>query len=235
MFGKVNLQEELLRTRQKSAEAYIMKSVHEILSKNEDERRAIKNTLHTGNPSAENNFQYDALDPTRIFHISHIRALCIAYRLRLLDASLYSSGIPEEAISAVHQLNRIHQTALKGFKIAAPSKLFRLARYDDPMLFAPIGNQYYYLVHKWGSDMNRMRKWLVYPFRNLLTFTALCLLISALLTWMMPLGTLAAKIPMASVIVFLFMFKSVMFVALWGFYMGRRKLNDAMWDSKYFD
>ncbi|WP_395062778.1 hypothetical protein [Flavobacterium sp.] len=35
----------------------------------------------------------------------------------------------------------------------APSKAFNLKKYDDPLLFAPIGNDYYYLIHKWGNDL----------------------------------------------------------------------------------
>ena len=36
----------------------------------------------------------------------------------------------------------------------APSALFRLEKTDDPLLFVPLGNNYYYLVHKWGNDLH---------------------------------------------------------------------------------
>ena len=40
------------------------------------------------------------------------------------------------------------------------SKLFRLKNTDDPLLFVPLGNSYFYLVHKWGNDLH--------PFENYL-------------------------------------------------------------------
>ena len=43
-------------------------------------------------------------------------------------------------------------------KMMAPSKLFELENYDDPLMFVNLGNNYYYLIHKWGNDMSFFRK-----------------------------------------------------------------------------
>jgi hypothetical protein len=160
--------------------------------------------------------------------------LCIQYRLRFLDTAHFNQSIPEEAITEIHHLNSKHNTRLTGFKIMAPSNSFNLKMYDDPMLFAPIGNQYYYLIHQWGNDMSFYRKWLVYPFRNLLSFTLTSLALTAFLTLLLPKSILSEKVPMASLIVFLFVFKSIFAVGMYAFYMSGRKFNDQIWDSIYF-
>lgn len=236
MLGNINLQDELLRHRNRlHSEKAILDAVHQILDENEKKRSEISDTLATGESVDFNNWNIDLLDSDRIFHISHIRSMCITYRLRFLDSALFKYGVPAEAISKIDRLNSEHCTKLQGFKIMAPSNAFKLKNYDDPILFAPIGNQYYYLIHKWGNDFSTTRKWIVYPFKNLLNFTVFCVLLSLVLTWLTPIGVLGQQLPLASVIVFLFMFKSVFAVALYAFYMLGYKLNDVQWDSKYFN
>ena len=62
--------------------------------------------------------------------------------------------------------------------IMAPSKLFKIKSPDDPILFIPIGNNYYYLIHKWGEEFNYLRKLLVLPFKNIDNLTIFSVLVS---------------------------------------------------------
>ena len=235
MFGKVNLHDEMLKYRSKTAsEENILLAVRTILADNERNRQEIRERL-ASESEAENTLNIDLLETDRIFHIGNIRQLCIDYRLRFLESKMYKSGFPEEAVTKVMQLEKQHQTNLSGFMIAAPSKAFALENYDDPLLFAPIGNGYYYLVHKWGNDMSLWRKWYVMPFKNLLNFVVFCIAISLLLTWMTPDTVLSRKIPMASTIIFLFLFKTVIAVLMYGFFMGGRRFNDMMWNSRFYN
>ena len=98
---------------------------------------------------------FDLLETDKIFHIDQIKKLAINFRLRFLDSHLFKNQIPDEAITKIRVLEKNHKTTLQGFKIIAPSKTFQLENYDDPLLFAPIGNNYYYLIHKWGNDLSR--------------------------------------------------------------------------------
>ena len=75
--------------------------------------------------------------------------------------------IPEEAISQIRMIEKNHNTTLEDFKIVAPSKVFDLINYDDPLLFVPMGNEYYYLIHKWGNDIRPLRKLPVSPIKNI--------------------------------------------------------------------
>ncbi len=232
----VNLKDELLSVKRKSGDqADVLSAVAALLAENESQRQAIRDTISKNDTDQTNSVKFELLATDRIYHIGHIKKLCIAYRLRFLDSNFFRNGIPEEAISQVREIEKTHNTKLGGFKIVAPTKAFHLLNYNDPMLFAPLGNDYYYLVHQWGTDMNAWRKWLVLPFRNIGNFTLLCLIISILVTLLFPLNKLGEKIPMASVIVFLFAFKSIFFVAMYGFFMKGRKFSAQMWDSKFYN
>ena len=187
-------------------------------------------------PVKLNQFEFDHLDTSRIYHLDDIRKICIDYRLRFLDLKYFKPELPKEAHDQISLIEQEHHTQLAGLKIVAPSRLFKLADKDDPLLFAPMGNQYYYLVHKWGEDLHPLRKMLVWPFRNIVNLMLLIGLISYLLTAIVPNG-LFSKNGGASEfwIIFFFVFKSVAAIVIYyGFAMGKN-FNPAIWNSKYFN
>jgi hypothetical protein len=232
----VNLKDKLISARRKSGnEANLLRAVSMLLAEHETRRNDIRAALAKGNSNDSNAFIFDLLETNKIFHIDHIKKVCIDYRLRFLDSPMFKNEIPEEAVSQIHELERKHDAKLGGFKIVAPTKAFYLLNYNDPMLFAPLGNDYYYLVHQWGNDMPASRKWLVLPFKNIGTFTLMCFIISILVTMLFPLNKLGEHIRMATIIVFLFAFKSVFAVLMYGFFMGGRKFSAQMWNSKYYN
>lgn len=231
---KVNLHNELLKARNKSRTSdKLLKDVFELLNKNEEGRLLIKNKIKSGNYSDSNNFNFDLLKTENIFHVDQIRTICINYRLRFLDSNLFLEGIPEEAISKINNLEKEHQTSINGFKIVAPSKTFNLKSYDDPLLFVPIGNNYYYLIHKWGNDLNKIRKWQFSPVKNIENFLVFSLFTSILVTLLTPETNLSRQVPMASFIVFLFAFKSIVGVALYYFFMMGKNFNSEIWNREF--
>lgn len=118
-----------------------------------------------------NSFDIDKVSSNAIFHISQIEKICVDYRLRFLDTKYFKGDYPQEVISKINAIEKEHNTVLDGFKIIAPSKLFTLNEADDPLLFAPMGNGYYYLIHKWGTDLHPLRKvkfWAIKNVENLL-------------------------------------------------------------------
>lgn len=233
---KINLEDVLVKSRQRDKiHNGVIESVYQLLDENERERKSIREKIMVENRSNENRLSYDLLDKDKIFHLSHIRNICVDYRLRFLDASFFRAGIPEEAITKIHHLEKQHQTRISGYKIAAPASSFKLMNYDDPLLFIPLGNDFYYLVHKWGDDLDASRRWYVLPVKNLMNFTIACILASFILTLFVPETKLSRSVPMASLIIFLFAFKSVFAVAMYGFFMGGRKLSAGSWDSPYFN
>lgn len=187
-------------------------------------------------PLPVNSFEFDLLDTSRIYHLDHIRKICIDYRLRFLDLGYFKPALPDEAKDAIQHLESGHQTRLQGLKIIAPSRLFKLEDKDDPLLFVPMGNNYYYLVHKWGNDLHPLRKWLVWPFKNVGNLTLVVLLASYLLTLLVPDGLFSKDNSATEFwMIFFFMFKSLAAIVIYyGFAMGKN-FNPAIWNSKYFN
>ena len=228
----------LLREREKAiSETALMDAVQAILARDEAQRKAIKNRLHESDTIPnENQFVFDLLETGRLFHIDQVKAICLDYRLRFLDSHLYKNTFPEEAVSKIKALEKAHDTTLSGFKIMAPSKQFYLKNYDDPLLFAPIGNGYYYLVHQWGNDLNPLRRLLVRPLRDfgsLLLFLAAASFVFALL--ITKLFFRGSDTDEFLLIAFLFTFKSFCGIALYyGFWKGKN-FTTAIWDSPYYN
>ncbi len=231
----MHLVDELLKSRKPRDVPDIMAQVTELLDAHQQRRKSILGALERPGAVAVHAFDLALLDQDRIFSIDQIRKVCIAYRLRFLESGRFKSGFPEEALSKIRALEDAHRIQLQGFMIMAPTNAFRLDNYDDPLLFAPISDRYFYLVHQWGNDMSPWRKYKVWPVRNLGWFTAFCVLWSAVLTMCVPVNPLGEKIDLARVIVFLFLFKSLFAVAMYVFFMRGRSFSNTMWNSRFYN
>ena len=182
----------------------------------------------------KNSFIIDLLDKNRIYHINQIKAVCINYRLRFLDIKYFKNKIPVEALNQIELLEKEHNNSISDFKIMAPSKLFRLIRKDDPLLFAPLGNGYFYLIHKWGSDLKPLRKILMWPLKNIKNLFITILSLTLILTLITP-QNLFTKNPSSSTFWLLYFFnlKAVMFVFFfYGISMGKN-FSKFIWNSRY--
>jgi hypothetical protein len=237
LWERTNLVQALLKKRNKAMdETDLLAEVKSILAQDETEREAIRARLGEEDTTAFNNFIFDLLETDRIFHISQIKAICIDYRLRFLGTHLYKSIIPEEAISKIKYLEKEHSTKLEGFKIVAPSKQFHLENYDDPLLFAPIGNEYYYLVHKWGNDLSPLRKIIVRPMRDFGSLLVFLVGVSILLSLFMEQFIFSGeRTDQFLLIAFLFTFKSVCGMALYYCFWKGKNFNSAIWNSEYYN
>lgn len=237
MLGKTNIEEVLRKQKEKkSSSQQIIHQVKAVLEKNQLHREAIAIRLKNGNSAGENDFNIDLLESDKIYHIEHIKTICIDYRLRFLDSRFFKGEIPEEGISKIRKLETRHHTEVKGLKILAPSKLFKLEDKDDPLLFAPIGNDYFYLIHKWGNDLHPLRKILMWPFKNIVNLTLLVVIASYLVTLLVPEGLFSKKNTSAEFwIIFFFMFKCLASIVIfYGFALGKN-FSPAIWNSKYYN
>ncbi|MGB7394057.1 MAG: hypothetical protein WA913_06660 [Pricia sp.] len=237
LFKRTDIEEKLIRLKRKedSSEA-MLEQVQRILDVDADWRQRIEENLGGGKDRVQNDFDFDLLETDNIYHIDQIRNICIDYRLRFLNSKYFKGEIPAEAISKIKQIEREHDLEVQGFKIIAPSKLFKLEDKDDPLLFAPIGNDYFYLIHKWGNDLHPLRKLLMWPFKNIINLTVLVLAVSYLITMMVPQGLFSKSNASAEFwIIYFFMFKSIASVVIfYGFALGKN-FNPAIWNSKYFN
>ena len=234
---RTNIPEKILKSRNKRiSEAALMDEVQTILDAESAKDEKILYAIQENCDDESNHFYIDLLSSNKIFHISDIEKICITYRLRFLNSSLYKGELPYEAISRIKQLEEEHKISLKAYKLMAPSQFFKLKNADDPLLFAPIGNQYYYLIHSWGRDLHPLRKLMMWPFKHLENFIVLLLLSSLFFTSLIPDGMFSPHQTTSQfLIIYLFMFKWISGLAIfYGFKKGMN-FSSANWNSKYFN
>lgn len=240
MLEKTNLELQLRQQRNKRIPSEdILAAVQNIFDANESNRTAISNRL-AGEASAcaATNYNPALLEGKNIFHTTDIRKICVEYRLRFLDSHYFKKAIPDEAISKIRRMEQEHGTTFDSYKIMAPAKLLKLENADDPLLFLSLGNDYYYLIHKWGNDLHPLRKWLMWPYKCFENLVVSVFFISIFLTAITPLHLFTGGTEVSNqeyLLMFLFMFKSVGGIVLfYGFAKGKN-FNNAIWNSKYYN
>ncbi len=237
LLKRTNVAERLKKLRAKEvSDETILADVYEFLRQETEKDKRVLSELSGGKGVASNAFSFELLETDRIFHLNQIKQICIDYRLRFLDSRYFKAQIPQEAVFQIKQLEKHHEIQLEGFKIVAPSRLFKLEDKNDPLLFAPIGNGYYYLIHKWGNDLHPLRKLMVWPFRNIVNLTLLVALLSYFVTLLVPEGLFSKTNSSAEFwIIFFFMFKSIAAIVIFYAFALGKNFNQAIWRSKYFN
>ena len=230
---KVNLFEELLEERNKEIGSDELKSIIKNIWTNYDSKKGqIKISLNKKNNDKFNRLKFDKMESKNIFHKNTIKKICVRYRLRFLDSNLFKGEYPKNITRIIRDLESKHDTNLINFMIMAPSKLFNIKSPDDPILFVPIGNDYFYLVHKWGKEFNKFRKLMVLPFKNIDNLTIFSILVSVFFA-------LCSKLVMPSLtssevfILFLFLVKGFIFIFFYMFFLTRKNFSESIWNSKY--
>ena len=193
-----------------------------------------------GSEGQANNLDLKKLDANRIFGVDEIQKICVDYRLRFLDAKYFKGDIPYEAIAKVKRIQKNQAEDITGFKLIAPAGMFHLKEKDkDPLLFINLGNGLYYLVHKWGNDLNRWRKMMVYPFRSFeslfFTIIGFAFFMAAAVPSEIIMGPKDTTSMHLRVIFFLYLFFAFSgLTALYGF-SRMKNFSVALWKSRYFD
>ncbi|MDA9127776.1 hypothetical protein N9J65_02840 [Flavobacteriaceae bacterium] len=235
MIARTNVEDRLKKHRSREIyESDLLAEIKNIFDQGDRKDASIISQLQSSSERDHNALDLDLLDTDRIFHVDHIKAICIDYRLRFLDSKLFKGSVPYEAAIKIKELEKEHKTVIEGFKIMAPSKLFKLENADDPLLFAPIGNGYYYLIHKWGNDLSPYRKLAVLPFKSFENLMILTALVSFFASFLVPKGLFSIETSgVQFLLTFLFMFKSVAAVVLYYSFAAGKNFNSVIWDSKY--
>ena len=147
IFSDTNIEEQLKQIRSKD--------LNELFSKTDLSKTKL------------NQFNIDDLERDRIFHVQDIKKTCIDYRLRFLDSKYFKGDFPNSTTEKIKTFKNSHKINHVDLKVMAPSKLFKLKNADDPLLFCNLGNEYFYLIDKWGNDLSYFRKLKMWPFKSL--------------------------------------------------------------------
>lgn len=100
-------------------------------------------------------------DKTRVFHISQIEAICNKYYLRFLPSHYFCGSVDPDLSTKITTFEIAHGIKCNQYNsfIMAPKESFKLERKPkDPLFFVSLGNGMYYLVHKWGNDLNIIQR-----------------------------------------------------------------------------
>jgi len=196
MFDKVNLEEELkfLRNKRKKEGDVVLRSFKELFQADWERENEILFRLKEG---ARNSHLLapDNLNEDRIFNLAEIKKLCLQYKLRFLSTKYFNKRYPQEAIQKIKETESLSGEKIDAFAILAPASMFKLEDANkDPLLFAPLSDGRFYLIHKWGGDLSGWRKLLSWPSKTivnlLITLTALSILLAAIIptSWLLTNG-----------------------------------------------
>ena len=181
------------------------------------------------------------VDRRRLFHLSTIKAMCIAYRLRFLPGKSFKGVLPNSAIFQLRQVERMTDEPLGGFMIMAPAGVFKLCDSNvDPLLFLRVGEGVYYLVHRWGGDLHPTRPIFAWPLRGWKHLATTIFLLGALITAMMPTSLLAGGSDAAWLGAYrlLFLFWIAMVFAsftVFGWFAFFGQFSTEAWNSRHFN
>ncbi|WP_264542463.1 MULTISPECIES: hypothetical protein [Flavobacterium] len=225
-FNRVNIEDVLLRENSKQGhESSLLQFAQSVIDTDDSNQYTLVNKLFI-----------DKLESNKVFHINTIQKICITYRLRFLDSKYYKLEIPEEANTKIRQLEKEHNTSLHSFKILAPAKALKLKNYDDPLLFVPMGNNCYYLIHKWGNDLSPLRKWKALPYKNFGNLLTFILLLSIATTFILPYEKLGNEsYTTVKLITFLFIFKTYCAIYIYYFFWKGKNFSTNNWNSIYYN
>ncbi|MBP8824546.1 MAG: hypothetical protein KBH07_12970 [Flavobacteriales bacterium] len=173
----------------------VMQETYSILEQEEKQDQLVRAAIHASLKHRRN--QLDGLDPERMFGLEDIRRTCIKYRLRFLPSGRYKGRLPAQAVQAVRHLEHEMGKPVHGFMMLAPAQRFQLCDSDaDPVLFIPLSNGSYYLLHRWGRDMHPLRAVLGWPVRNWAHLVGTVTVFAVVLAALLPTRLLASD-PMA--------------------------------------
>ncbi len=241
MFSRIDIQEELIKARQKHAQVQgvLMREVNDALKQGKQADEYILSRLRSAPKPGKSNINPELLEKDRIFSVDDIKTICVHYRLRFLDSKYFKMDeLPYDAVIAVKNLEKHLGEDVSHLKIMGAAKFFKLEdRNNDPLLFARIDETNYYLIHKWGNDMEWYNKILAFPFRSILSLLISMAVIGLPVVFLLPLFIFhTAKeiqyyqmLYLAAFVVYAF------FIMVFGGFTFYKKFSKICWNSPYFN
>ena len=185
IFSRINLQSELVKERNKQHQ--LLDEIHELLENAKEKDEEILERLHSTQAEKELGIRIREEDRGRIFSLTEIKEICIRYRLRFLDTHHFRSEYPYEALQQIKNFEQNYELKIGQFKIIAPDHTFNLENINkDPLLFAQLNNNTFFLIHKWGQDLAWYKRILLWPLQTFRTYLISLMIISAAFAFLLP-------------------------------------------------
>jgi hypothetical protein len=235
IFSGINIKKELIRRR--SSPPDLIQEAYALLQEDAQKDEEILGRLKISTPG----FIHISIDDAEnLFSMDEIKQICIRYRLRFLDSTFFKSKYPYDAIVRIKAFEKKYGVKFTSFHLIAPSQAFNLENINkDPLLFARINNNTFYLLHQWGYDMKWTRKIISWPLQSLRTLLLSILFVCILFAFSIP-----------SSVMHIFSFQSEMYLRIWltihtfigllglSLWAGLsydKTFSSLNWDSKYFN
>lgn len=237
LFPPINLEKELLKEKRKKTNPYdqALSFLQEAEKRDQEVLQRLKND--EGDTTTVN---IAALDHENIFTLEQIKAICIRYRLRFLDSKYFKAEFPYEAVLRINEFERKTGKRIEHFKIVAPDQLFNLENINkDPLLFADLGNDRFYLLHKWGNDLAWYKRWLAWPLQSFTTYFISLWVVCFFGSFLLP-SSLLHVFNVESEIYLRIWFMIHLFIGLMGttIWLGLsydKSFSNLNWNSKYYN
>jgi hypothetical protein len=237
LLEKINIEKELLKEKDRSDS--LLNEVNGILDTAEKKEQEILSRLE-GNTLNLQEIELDQVDSTKVFSTRDIKSICIRYRLRFLDTRYYKAEFPYEAIQKINAFEKKYRVRVEGFKIVAPDSVFELEDVNkDPLLFAQVSANRYFLLHKWGNDLAWYRSIMSFPLRNIYSYFLSVIFLAAFVAFSIPGSWMHMEDPDAVLRLKLWLTVHC-FIALFFFiiFLGSltaTNFSEVSWRSKYFN
>lgn len=236
----VNLKDALLEHEHPSPESRLLNEVNSWLASESSRDREILQTMRqTPKQGCELPAQF--AEHSTSFSVDSIRAIAVKYRLRFLPSNRFQGDIPPEALAKIKRLQNQSGKHLEEFYILAPAKKFKLGDCnEDPLLFVPLSNGKYMLVHQWGGDISWYRRWVSFPLKSWKTLVLSTLGIITALTLMMPNSFFATSTEVTYLIsgrIIFFLWLNLVTAATLSFtlFTFNFTFSSQNWNSKFFN
>lgn len=193
IFEKINIANELKASRSKSES--LMDEAKKVLNNSAKRDMEILSRINRNEGGDKKNLELSAADSLNVFLFSDIKNVCIDYRLRFLDSNYFKQTIPYEAVIKIKQFEDCYNYKITRFKVIAPASVFDLQDANqDPLLFAQLSDEKYYLIHKWGNDLAWYRKFLYLPIRSIYSYFYSIIIAAALFAFSIPFSWLQVQL-----------------------------------------
>jgi hypothetical protein len=238
-FKQVNIKDELFAQKQQTSSA-LLDQVSSILSASVQlDEDVLYRLQHAPVEQVMDIESIDEKDKINLFTLKQIKNICLKYNLRFLDSSYFKSNFPYEAISKIKAFESKYNVKVKNFKIIAPAEVFKLEDCNkDPLLFAQLADNRYYLIHQWGNDLAWYRALISYPLKSIYTYFMFMWLPAALIAFGMPFNWLnvAPENELSlrlwlTVHTFIALFFFIIFIGS----TAHKNFSENSWDSKYYN
>jgi hypothetical protein len=245
LFKGVNIRQELVKERELSEKKghSLLKEAAGILQKASERDMALLQRLQTPNYDIPVDLALGKYDAARLFSAEEIHRICTRYRLRFLESNFFKNDFPYDALAEINRIEKENGVQIEKFRMIAPPGMFKLEDRckKDPLLFAQVNENTFYLIHQWGTDLAWYRRLLVWPLQTIYSLAYTLFALSVLLTFIVPLDWIIRNETNPEQIFYYriaFFVHSLIFLMGFTLFLGltfRKNFSESEWDNQCFN